>query len=115
MRLRLGLLNEDLADRFGISATVCSNTFKTWVRLLSTTLGKVLVCWLPRENIRDNLPEIFKKNGYLSLRCIIDCAEVFLERAKSLLTQAQTWSDYKHNTFKFLIGISRTGYITFFV
>ena len=48
------------------------------------------------------------------LRCIIDCAEVFVERPKSLLIQAQTWSDYKHhNTFKFLIGISPTGFITF--
>ena len=48
------------------------------------------------------------------LRRIIDCAKVFVERPKSLLIQAQTWSDYKHhNTFKFLIGISPTGFITF--
>ena len=31
MRLRLGLLNEDLADGFCISPTHCSNTFKTWI------------------------------------------------------------------------------------
>ena len=31
MRLRLGLLNEDLAHRFGISTTICSNIFKTWI------------------------------------------------------------------------------------
>ena len=33
MRLRLALLNEDLADRFGISPTICSNTFTTWINL----------------------------------------------------------------------------------
>ena len=114
VRLRLGILNEHLADKFGVSPTVCSNTFKTWVRLLAVTLGSSLVCWLPREGIRDNLPEMLKKNGHYMLRCIIDCAEVFVERPKSLLIQAQTWSDYKHhNTFKFLIGISPTGFITF--
>ena len=32
MRLRLGLLNQDLADRFQISESICSNRFATWVR-----------------------------------------------------------------------------------
>ena len=41
MRLRLWLQNEDLADRFGISTTVRSNTFKTMIRLLSTVLGSI--------------------------------------------------------------------------
>ena len=67
VRLRLGILNEHLADKFGVSPTVCSNTFKTWVRLLAVTLGSSLVCWLPREGIRDNLPEMFKKNGHYGL------------------------------------------------
>ena len=114
MRLRLGLLNEDLADRFGISPSVCSNTFTTLIRLLSIVLGQCLVNWLPREAVRDHLPNIYKKMGHHQLRCIIDCTEVFIERPKALDTQAETWSDYKsHNTFKFLIGISPTGFITF--
>ena len=114
IRLRLGVLNEDLADRFGISPTICSNTFTTWIKLLSKTLGDALVVWLPRESLRDNLPEVFVKTGHSKCRVIIDCAEVFIERSKSLVNQAVTWSDYKHhNTLKFLIGISPTGYITF--
>ncbi len=114
MRLRLGLLNEDLADRFGVSPTVCSSTFKTWIRLLRILLGDALVQWLPVEAIRDNMPAIYQKSGHKRLRCIIDCTEVFIERPKSLEVQAQTWSDYKsHNTIKFLIGIAPTGYITF--
>lgn len=114
MRLRLGLLNEDLADRFGISPTICSNTFTTWIQILSKILGNALVVWLPREAIRDNLPDAFIKTGHSKCRVIIDCTEVFIARPKSLLNQAATWSDYKHhNTIKFLIGISPAGFITF--
>ncbi|XP_057292614.1 uncharacterized protein LOC130621336 [Hydractinia symbiolongicarpus] len=114
MRLRLVLLNEDLADQFNISLATCSNIFTTWVRILSIVLGNCLVNWLPREAVRDHLPNIYKKMGHYKLRCIIDCTEVFIERPKSLELQAQTWSDYKsHNTIKFLIGISPAGFITF--
>ena len=39
---------------------------------------------------------------------------MFIERPKLLINQACTWSEYKHhNTIKFLVGISPTGYITF--
>ena len=38
----------------------------------------------------------------------------FIERPKSLDVQAATWSDYKlHNTVKFSVGISPTGYVMF--
>ena len=114
MRLRLGLLNEDLADRFGISTTLCSRTFTTWIRLISKVLGTALVVWLPRESIRDNLSNAFIKAGNKKCRVILDCAEVFIEHPKSLVSQAATWSDYKHhNTIKFLVGISPVGFITF--
>ena len=44
----------------------------------------------------------------------IDCSEVFIEQPKSLTNQAATWSDYKHhNTVKFLVGITPTGFISF--
>ena len=69
---------------------------------------------MPREAIRDNLPEAFIKTGNNKCRVILDCAEVFIERPKSLDCQAATWSDYKHhNTIKFLVGISPSGFITF--
>ncbi|XP_057290195.1 uncharacterized protein LOC130612874 [Hydractinia symbiolongicarpus] len=114
MKLRLGLLTEDLADRFGISPSTCSTVFVTWIRIISRVLSDALVVWLPREAIRDNLPKTFAKAGYSKCRIIIDCAEVFIDRPKSLTNQASTWSDYKHhNTLKFLVGISHSGYITF--
>ena len=69
--------------------------------------------WLPRETIASNLPCMFGAK-YRKTRCIIDCSEVYIERPKSLDEQAATWSDYKkHNTFKFLIAISQSGFIMF--
>ena len=113
MRLRLGILNEDLTDRFCISPALCSRTFTTWIRLVRQLLGHALVVWLPREAIRQNLPNVFRNAGYSNCRVVLDCAEVFIERSKSLDNQAYTWSDYKHhNTIKFLVGISLNGLIT---
>ena len=111
MRLRLGLLNEDLAGRFIISPSLCSNIFITWIKMLASLLAETLVTWLPRDVIKSNLPEGFKKISPKT-QCIIDCTEVFIERSKSLNVQASTWSDYKkHNTIKFLVVISPHGYI----
>ena len=69
MRLRLNILNEDLADRFGISSALCSRTFTTWIKIISKILGKALIVWLPRENIIDNLPGCFKKAGLPQMSC----------------------------------------------
>ena len=88
-------------------------TFGTWVKFLGKFLGDSLIVWLPKDAIMSNFPAMFKKH-HKKLRCIIDCSEVYIERRKSLDFQASTLSDYKkHNAFKFLIGISPTGYIMF--
>ena len=113
MRLRLGLLVHDLADRFQISTCICSNIFSTWVRFLSKCLGNALIVWLPKEVIMSHIPQCFK-GYYRNTRCIIDCTEVFIERPKSLDVQAATWSEYKrHNTFKVLVAVSPAGYIMY--
>ena len=44
-RLRLGLLNEDVADRFDILPAKSSFIFTTWIKLLSKLL-KILFAWL---------------------------------------------------------------------
>ena len=64
MRLRLGSLNEDLIERFGVSPTLFSYIFTIWIKLLRKVLGKALVLWPPRESLREHLPEIFFKSGY---------------------------------------------------
>ena len=45
---------------------------------------------------------------------IIDCSEIFTESSSSLETSALCYSNYKHHpTFKFLIGITPNGAISF--
>ena len=62
--------------------------------------------WLLREAIQNNLAQAFIKTAFIKCRVILDCAEVFIERPKSLDCQPAIWSNYKHhNTIKFLIGI----------
>ena len=62
--------------------------------------------------MRKYLPKRFEK--YPTTRIIIDGTEIFFERATSMKTQAQTWSNYKqHITWKALVGISPNGTVTF--
>ena len=63
MYLRLNLLNEDLADRFGISTGLCSQTYTTWINIIGRVISTALIVWLPRKSIRDSLPNCFKKKG----------------------------------------------------
>ena len=75
-------------------------------------MGRLLVLSLLKESIRENLPEILLKSGYEKCHVIIDCAELFVVRPKSLSAETATWPDYKHlNPFKFFIGITPTGFI----
>lgn len=113
MKLKLGLLNEDLADRFGISSSYVSKIFTTWIKVVSQVLGS-LVFNPAKDIVRQNLPPTFRNATYNNVRHIIDCSEVFIETPQNLEMQTQTWSDYKHhNTAKFLISITPSGLINF--
>ena len=112
MKLRLGLLNKDLAHRFGCGTTVYSKFYRVWLPGLSHCLKK-LVVWPCKMDVKLNLPQSFQRK-YQDCIYIIDCTEIFIERPKNVTARAQTWSNYKHNnTIKYLIGISSAGAITF--
>ena len=111
MRLRLGLLGEDVADWFSISSSLFSLMFKTWINVLSFKLKEVFP-WPSRDMIIARAPVQFRK--YPNTRVIIDCTELYIQRPTSLQSQAITFSHYKHhNTFKALVGISPGGVITY--
>lgn len=49
-----------------------------------------------------------------SLRIILDCTEIYIQKSSILVNQNLTFSNYKHhNTMKFLVGISPAGVISF--
>ena len=112
MKLRLAVPNQDLAYRFGISTSRVSQLFHEWIDMMAREFGQ-LIKWPDRELIRKNLPDYFK-GTYSKTTCIIDCSEIFIERATSLCARSQTYSNYKsHNTAKFLVAINPTGAIIF--
>lgn len=113
MKLRLGLTHEDLAFRFHCSCATISAIFHDWLNITAQRFTS-LIHWPSREEIKRNLPALFRSPPFNSVRCIIDCRKIFIDRPASLSARAMIYSNYKfHNTIKFLVGISPTGSITF--
>ena len=90
--------------------------FNSITEFSSCTRHSVCVCfikWPDRETLQLTMPSSFRK-FFKKCAIIIDCSEVFIERASDLLVTAQVWSNYKHHsTVKFLIGIMPQGTISF--
>ncbi len=112
VRLRLGLLEQDLAHRFNISIATVSRICITWIKFLNQQL-RPLITWPSRECIDAHMPAQFVE-FCPTTRVILDCTEFFTEVPSSMSIQSLTYSSYKHhNTFKALVGISPTGAVTF--
>ena len=112
MKLRLDLLQTDLAYRFDVSPGKVSQIFITWIKLLSKQLG-VFIIWPSKSQVRKTLPQCFKKL-YSKVRTIIDCTEIYTETPSSLDSHCLLWSDYKHHTtIKISISIIPNGVMHF--
>ena len=110
IKLRLNLVDQDIAYRFGVHQSTVSRNFRKWIDIMYTRLRRLII-WPEREQLLETMPMDFRKNFK---RCviIIDCFEVFCERPSNLKARSQLWSNH-HNTVKFLIGISPQGVVSF--
>ena len=111
MKIRLGLLQEDLANRFNVSKTLTGRIFTTWVKSTASAL-KSFVFVPDMEYIVSSRPTKFK--SFTKLHTIADATEIFLQTPKNHAAQRVTWSNYKHhNTAKVLISVTPNGLIAF--
>ena len=111
-RLRTGCDIWFLSFTFGISQSLLSSVFMTWIPLLCTVTAP-LRSWIPLELIKQHMPPGLKKD-YPKTRVIIDCTEFRIQKPKNATVQATTYSTYKsNNTYKCLLGISPSGAFTF--
>ncbi|XP_066918246.1 uncharacterized protein [Clytia hemisphaerica] len=112
MRLRLGLLEDDLAFRFGIDQSNVSRILNKWLCVLSQRLS-FLITWPERDQLRKTMPSCFLES-FDKCAVILDCFELFIEKPSDLYARAQTYSQYKsHNTAKVLLGITPQGTISY--
>lgn len=112
MRLKLGLILEDLAFRFSVSKTSCSRIIKKWIDHLYVQLS-FLIHWPTRGQINATMPADFR-GLFPKTRVIIDCTEFFTQTPASLSDRSLMYSSYKGQmTWKALVGITPNGVVSF--
>lgn len=111
-RLKVGLLEEDLSTRFGVSQSHVSKIITTWIKFMYFRF-KELDHFPSREIVQLHKPECFAKK-YSTTTLIIDATEIYIEKPNNPEAQQLTFSSYKNtNTLKALIGIVPKGGISF--
>ena len=110
MKIRLGLLNEDIADRFKVSRTLISQIFSTWARATAKVLSSMIKVW-DLDTVNTLKPKKFESQ---KLHSIADATEIFIQTPKDHLLQRLTWPNYKHhNNLKVLVVVARSSNIMF--
>ena len=92
MKLRLNLMLEDLACRYGTTIGSVSRIIQKWLDVMFVRM-RFLVSWPMREISRHKMPDIFKKL-YPSCVCTIDCSEIFVKTPTNFDARAKTYSNY---------------------
>ena len=112
MKLRLNLREEDLAFRFGICQSTVSQVLSTWIPFLSKELCS-LIHWPTKEETLRYYPACFHKYKG-TVRCIIDCTEIQIDRPSLASSNSRVYSQYKSRpTLKCLVGIAPSGTISY--
>ena len=93
VRLRLGLLELDLAHRFSISTSTVQRICVSWVNFMYLRLGSINI-WPTKRAIQDTMSEVIREK-FPDLEWIIDAFEMQCQRPSSLTLQSQSYSNYK--------------------
>ena len=111
-RLKVGLLVEDIAARFGVCQSHVSEIINTWIKFMYFRFKEVDI-FPSRHIVHLHKPKCFAKK-YSSTTLIIDATEIYIEQPSNPEAQQLTFSSYKNsNTLKALVGIIPKGSIAF--
>ena len=104
MKLRMGLSNIDLVERFCVSESKVNKINLTWVNFVYNVISSLKI-WPHRDIIiKHSLEEFIKK--YPNTIVIVDTTELKIQVPSSLQKHSESYSTYKsHTTFKSLIGV----------
>ena len=112
MKLRMGLSNIDLSERFCTTESEVNNILLTWINYLYITLGSLKI-WPHRDVILDNAPAEFLEK-YRNNVVIIDATELKIQVPSALQKHSESYSTYKsHTTLKCLLGVDPKGGVMF--
>ena len=112
IKLRMGLSNIDLGERFNLSDSAVSNILLTWLNYIYEVLGSLKI-WPHRDFILKNAPQEFI-DKYPNNTVIIDATELKIQVPSALQKHSESYSSYKlHTTSKSLIGVDPNGGIMF--
>lgn len=81
-KLRVGTLNQVLADNFNISQTTVSRVFISWINFLYFMLGSICI-WPSRAKIKKHMSTF--KSLYPDCRGIIDASEIKVQAPSRLV------------------------------
>ena len=113
LKLRLNSHIEDLAYQFSVSPSTISRIFSKWLKQIDLRM-QGLIMWPDRDILKKTMPTCFQESFGKKVAIIIDCFEIFIDRASNLSARASTWSNYKHkNMAKVLLGITPQGVISY--
>lgn len=111
-KIRLGSLDQDLADKFNVSQTTVSRNTITWANFLYVILGSQPL-WPSKDMVQKYMPGSFRQM-YPNTRVIIDCTELAVQAPSSLVLNSELFSQYKsRTTLKCLIGVTPAGATSF--
>ena len=113
MILRRDKSFEECAILFGLSDTLISQVFKTWLGFLHVKLKDVqdYVDSLTLEDL-PKPPKAFRNKLLRKVRFVLDTTSFKCQSTKNYRTQGNNWSDYKkHTVYNSAIMISPTGFL----
>ena len=109
MRLRLGLLLLDLADRFHVSSRKMDTAVTMWMLLLEKELRALTPC-PPQETVLKDPPPLHMPG----LRFLLECYELNVESPSRVHMSAERMHHYRHHTaVQFMVAFSPQGLICY--